>query len=127
VAYSALLLRLGAWEASHDLTNNDESPEGCFLHAIIHRMEPNPSNSAYWWRQLGQHPVFVQLHARAQEILSEHSVPDWELKADWDPLLFNRWCEQAQRSPGTEREKVAIAMQQTEWELLFDWSAERAT
>ena len=126
VAYSALLLRLGAWEASHDLTNDDESPEGCFLHAIIHRMEPNLSNSAYWWRKLGQHTVFPQLHARAQEILSEHSVRDWELKAAWDPLLFNKWCEQAQRSPGSEREKAALAIQQAEWELLFNWSAERA-
>ncbi|HEX4750824.1 MAG TPA: hypothetical protein VH302_14885 [Bryobacteraceae bacterium] len=126
VAYSALLLRLGAWQASHDLTNDDESPEGCFLHAIIHRMEPNPANSAYWWRQLGQHPAFRQLHSRAQAVLSEHSVPDWKLKATWDPLLFNMWCEQAQRSPGTEREKAALAIQQAEWELLFNWSAERA-
>ena len=124
-AYSALLLLLGAWEASHDLTNDDESPEGCYLHAIIHRLEPNPGNSAYWLRQLGQHPLFPQVHRRAQDILHKQPVPGWQLKPAWDPFLFNKWCEQARDSPpGSLEEKAALAMQRAEWDLLFAWSAE---
>lgn len=123
-AYSALLLLLGDFECSHDLTNDDESPEGCYLHAIIHRMEPNPANSAYWLRQLGQHPLFPQVRERAQQILAEHPVPGWQLQPDWDPFLFNKWCEQASHAPGTEEEKAALAIQRAEWDLLFAWCAE---
>lgn len=122
-AYSALLLLLGNWEKSHDLTNDDETPEGCYLHAIIHRMEPNPGNSAYWLRQLGQHPLFPEVRERAEEILNSNRVPGWQLKPSWDPFLFNDWCEEARRSPGSEKEKAALAIQRAEWDLLFPWCA----
>jgi hypothetical protein len=122
-AYSALLLLLGCWEASHDLTNDDETPEGCYLHAIIHRMEPNPGNAAYWLRQLGNHPLFPEVHQHAQEILEPDPVADWQLKSAWDPFLFNQWCEEARQLPATKKEKVALAIQRAEWDLLFSWCA----
>jgi hypothetical protein len=122
-AYSALLLLLGCWKESHDLTNDDESPEGCYLHAIIHRMEPSPGNSAYWLRQVGEHPLFPQLHQRAQEILIRDPVPGWQLKPVWDAYLFNQWCDEARNSPGSEKEKTALAIQRAEWDLLFPWCA----
>jgi hypothetical protein len=123
VAYSALLLLLGCWDASHDLTNDDESPEGCYLHAIIHRIEPNPANSAYWWRQLGHHPLFTRVHAAARTILEQTPVRGWQLKPAWDPYLFNEWCEQARHAPGSEREQAALAIQRGEWDALFAWCA----
>ena len=122
-AQAALLLLHGCWEASHDLINDNETPEACYVHAIVHRIEPNPGNSAYWFRQLGDHPLFAQLHQRAQEILHEHPVLGWELKSKWDPYLFNQWCEEARRAPGSDKEKAAVAIQQAEWELLFAWCA----
>lgn len=125
VAYSALLLVFGDWEGSHDLTNDDESPEGCYLHAIIHRIEPNPANSSYWLRQLGRHPLFSAVLNRAKEVLQNRPVSGWQLKSDWDPYLFNKWCEEARQAPGSEKEKTVLALQKAEWELLFDWSAEQ--
>jgi hypothetical protein len=122
-AYSALLLLLGYWEESHDLIDEDETPEGCYLHAIVHRVEPNPGNSAYWFRQVGEHPLFAQLRPRAQQILNENPVPDWQLKNEWDPYLFNRWCEEARNSLGGAKRKAALAIQRAEWDLLFAWCA----
>jgi hypothetical protein len=124
VAYSALLLLLGDWEASHTMTDDDESPEGCYLHAIIHRTEPDPANSSYWWRKVGGHPLFPSVLKRATEVLQRHSVAGWQLKSDWDPYLFNKWCEDACQAPGSEKEQAALALQQAEWDLLFDWCAE---
>lgn len=120
-AQAATLLLHGCWQASHDLINDNETPEGCYVHAIVHRIEPDAGNSAYWFRRVGEHPVFEQLHRRAQEILQEHAVPGWKLKTKWDPYLFNQWCEEARRAPGTDKEKAALAIQQAEWELLFAW------
>ncbi|HZS53190.1 MAG TPA: hypothetical protein VFA65_02205 [Bryobacteraceae bacterium] len=122
-AYSALLLLLGYWEESHDLIDEDQTPEGCYLHAIVHRVEPNPANSAYWLRQVGQHPLFPEVRLNAQEILKKDPVPGWQLKPDWDPYLFNSWCEEARRSPKSEKEKVASKIQRAEWDLLFPWCA----
>lgn len=122
-AYSALLLLLGCWEKSHDLTNDDETPEGCYLHAIIHRMEPNPANSAYWFRQLGEHHLFPDVRASAEQILKENRIPGWQLKPGWDPFLFNQWCDEARRSPNSTKEKAAVSIQRAEWELLFPWCA----
>jgi hypothetical protein len=126
-AYSALLLMLGDWEGSHELTNDDESPEGCYLHAIIHRMEPNPANSAYWWRHLGAHPLFQQVRERAEEILSKRRLDGWELKQSWDPFTFNKWCEEARQLAGSEQEATAVAIQRAELDLLFEWCAEPPT
>jgi hypothetical protein len=124
VAYSALLLLCGDWEGSHDLTNDDESPEGCYLHAIIHRIEPNPANSSYWLRQMGKHPLFPAVRECARQILVQRPVVGWQLKSEWDPYLLNVWCEQAREAPGSEKEKTALALQRAEWDLLFKWCAE---
>jgi hypothetical protein len=116
-AFSALLLLLGCWKESHDLIDDDERPEGCYLHAIIHRIEPDAGNSAYWFRRIERHPLFPQLYERAQEILKANSVPGWHLKPAWDPYLFNNWCQEARRSPKSNKEKAALAIQRAEWEL----------
>lgn len=120
-AQAALLLLHGCWEASHNLIDDNETAEGRYVHAIVHRIEPDAGNSAYWFRQFGEHPVFRPLHQRVQQILQEHPVAGWELKPAWDPYLFNEWCEEARRAPGSDKETVALAIQQAEWELLFAW------
>lgn len=125
-AYSALLLLLGCWRESHDLIDDDERPDGCYVHAIVHRIEPDAGNSAYWFRRVGQHPLFAQLYQRVQEIFEQTPVSGWQLKSAWDPYLFNQWCEEARRSRGTNKEKAALAIQRAEWDLLFAWCASPA-
>jgi hypothetical protein len=31
----------------------------------MHRREPDPSNSKYWWRKVASHPVLDQLRKKA--------------------------------------------------------------
>ncbi len=44
----------GDWKAAHDLLQDDNSPTGSWVHAYLHRKEPDPSNAAYWYRRAGK-------------------------------------------------------------------------
>jgi hypothetical protein len=126
-AWSGLLLLLGAWERSHEASQDNPSREGSYWHAIAHRIEPDASNAAYWFRRVGVHPVFAELHEQAGAILSAHKPGGWRLKPAWDPLLFIAWCEEARAHPGAAAERAASEIQQVEWRLLFAWCAFECT
>ena len=45
----------GDWEAAHDIVQRDESePTSCWIHAVLHKMEPDETNSRYWYRRAGK-------------------------------------------------------------------------
>jgi hypothetical protein len=122
-AVSGLFLRLGCWTECHELAQQDDSREGSYWHAIAHRIEPDTGNSNYWFRRVGEHPVYAPLYEHASEILAQKKAVGWTLKRTWQPELFNDWCDEARREPRNETERVALAIQNVEWELLFSWCA----
>jgi len=126
-ALSGLMLLLGDWERSHELSQDNPSREGAYWHAIAHRIEPDSSNAAYWFRRVGVHPIFEELQERARAILSERNPSGWRLKPAWDPLAFIAWCDEARARPsgkaGGHAEHAALAIQRAEWHLLFEWCA----
>lgn len=122
-ALSGLLLLLGCWDESHNLSQNISSPEGSYWHAIAHRIEPDSSNSGYWFHRVGDHPIFGTLHQRAAEILQAGPSVPWSLKPAWDPFLFIEWCDEARSSRDSAKKNIALQMQMAEWELLFAWCA----
>src|SRR5262245_30184114 len=78
---AGLYLYFSCWREAHDLVDDLETPDGCYWHAIVHRQEPDAANSAYWFRQTGQHPVFPALRSRAAEIGVDFGPM-------WDPFAF---------------------------------------
>jgi hypothetical protein len=123
-ALSGLFLRLGDWERSHQLSQELVTAEGSYWHGIAHRLEPDYGNAGYWFRRVEKHAIFPPLQAAASAILAEHRVP-WRLKERWDPLLFIRWCEEAVAGGNKEQLTAAAAIQNAEWELLFEWCGAR--
>jgi hypothetical protein len=121
-ALAGLLLRLGFWAESHAVAQDISSAEGSYWHGIIHRMEPDPSNARYWFRQAGQHAIFPDLFRRAVEIVSNSGPNHWQPRTAWDPSLFIDWCHEGQEKGG-RAEAAAVEIQMTEWQLLFDWCA----
>jgi hypothetical protein len=101
-AMAGLYLHCGCWDEAHEIAQNVETPEGSYWHAIVHRQEPDAANSAYWYRQVGEHPIFPALAKLAGV-------------ARWDPYEFIQQCERGE--PGTAE------LQRAEWELLFDYCA----
>ena len=67
-AISGLYLYFCAYDESHTISQEVETPEGSFWHGIMHRQEPDPGNAAYWFRRVGQHPIFPQLRDAAAEL-----------------------------------------------------------
>ena len=41
----------GDWTRAHESAQQDEGPEGSWVHAYLHRKEGDQENAAYWYRR----------------------------------------------------------------------------
>jgi hypothetical protein len=127
--------RAGLWlyhdflDESHALSQDIETPEGSYWHAVMHRREPDYGNAKYWFRRVGRHAIFAPLRQRASELALEAGTPsgsDFLLQQSaWDPYAFIDLCEQA----ATRRaacEPLCRQVQRAEWDLLFEHCYRRA-
>jgi hypothetical protein len=103
----AVLTGLHLWndalQDSHRLAQGIETPTGSYWHGIMHRREPDYPNSKYWFKRVGDHPVFSELYQHALEILdADEGV--WSGKTatwlrgqgHWDPAAMVDWCQAAE-------------------------------
>ena len=120
-ALGGLFLYFGCDAECHEIVQGLNSSEGDFLHAIVHRQEPDAANSTYWFRQTGKHPVFQSLSREAEEIASKYPESGFQGGVDWDPFSFIEFSERARKQPGSQVEAAALEIQRAEWQLLFDY------
>lgn len=119
---AGLWLYFSCFEEAHKLVDSSGTPNGELWHAILHRQEPDSGNSAYWFRQVGSHPVFAPLARAAAAILER--IPDAEFNVGrWDPYAFIAFCERARQQPASAHERAAMEIQLAEWQLAFDYTA----
>ncbi len=123
-ALSGLLLFAGCWEQSHELSQANPSKEGSYWHAIAHRIEPDSANAGYWFRRVGEHPIFPELQRQAADMLAEHPDLRWKLPVRWEPQRFLEWCDQARAGRSPEAMQAAIKIQTVEARLLLDWCSD---
>ena len=109
------LLWHGDLEGSHKIAQAAGSREGDFLHAIMHRKEGDPSNSKYWWRQTGDHPLFKTLWDKSLPVLKKHTGEFPFTSKNWDP---NEFVDYVAKQSGPHGEKwdydLAIELQKLE-------------
>ncbi|MDX2180253.1 MAG: hypothetical protein SFV18_11730 [Bryobacteraceae bacterium] len=107
-AMAGLWLYAGEWNRAHEVAQDLATREGSYWHAIVHRVEPDAWNSKYWFRQVGRHPIFEELAARAAEA-------GYGDGGNWDAERFVDFCVESGESG------LAAAIQAVEWKLLFDY------
>lgn len=44
----------GDWAQAHSTAQEDQSADGAWVHAYLHRVEGDLSNAAYWYRRAGK-------------------------------------------------------------------------
>jgi hypothetical protein len=119
---AGLWLYFSCFEEAHKLVDYCESPEGELWHAILHRMEPDSGNAAYWFRKAGQHPVFSILARETTRITKRLKGAEFRT-GRWDAFAFISFCDRARTQPGSLQEQCAMEIQRVEWQILFDYSA----
>jgi hypothetical protein len=80
-AVIALIAGLHLWNdnlySSHAFAQQIEDDEtGSYWHAIMHRMEQDYSNSKYWFRRAGNHPVKHMVQDKVADMLNQHAQLD---------------------------------------------------
>src|SRR6185295_18404168 len=119
---AGLWLYFSCFDEAHELAQNCEDAEGELWHAILHRMEPDSGNAAYWFRKAGPHPYFPKLAVEAKRIVARLKNAEFGV-GRWDPFAFLTFCERARIQPGSLSAAAAMEIQRVEWQLLFDYSA----
>jgi hypothetical protein len=116
-------------DESHNISQRIDTPEGSFWHAIMHRREGDFSNSKYWYRHVGNHPIFTALAEQAHLVASLRDPKSSfnETRAhEWDPFAFVDQCQSAIRQ-NSDAQELCLDIQQAEWKLLFDYCYRKAT
>ena len=122
-AVAGLWLYFSCLDESHRVSQEVPTAEGSFWHGIMHRQEPDPGNSGYWFRQVGTHPLFTPLNEEAAALAAKYPNAGFRTGPAWDPFAFIDFVESARRAPGSDAEKLALEIQRAEWHLLFDFCA----
>ena len=132
---SALLLWNDALDDSHDISQSVRSKTGSYWHGIMHRREPDYSNSKYWFARVGSHPIFPALRVRVLEILKASSSQSAQLDRyaeaieqndNWNAPQFIDWCQDAAGHADDEIEEFLQTVQVEEIKLLLDYSCRNA-
>jgi len=116
-------------EESHKLSQAISSVAGSYWHGIMHRREPDFSNAKYWFRRVGDHPIFEPLAISAKRMAEKEnldSAATFLVKQErWDPYRFIDLCEAA-LDRKTANVDLCRRIAREEWLLLFDHCYRRA-
>lgn len=127
VEASAAISGLWLWHdflgTSHTISQSIETASGSFWHAIMHRREGDFLNAKYWYRRVGMHPALRTIAARIN-VLTESMPADkhlFRLTANgFDPNALVDLVEAAHASPNHPHRRLAVSLQQLEWQTLFE-------
>jgi len=126
-ALAGLYVYFSCRDEAHEIAQSDSSADGSYWHAIVHRQEPDAGNASYWFHRVGQHPVYPALAECARSVAAAHPGASLDFSRTWNADAFVAVCERARRQTGSALERAALEIQRVEWQLLFDYCAQRSS
>jgi hypothetical protein len=123
--FAGLWLRHDYFDESHKISQDIDTPSGSYWHGLLHRREPDFSNSKYWFRRVGRHAVFEPLHAAAVALAARSKDTPIAAWPHWDPFAFVDLCESV-IGKNTSAERLCMEIQAVEWRLLFEFCYRQA-
>ncbi len=130
---SAMLSGLWLWhdwlDASHRISQQNESATGSYWHAIMHRREGDFFNSCYWYARCATHPILPTLTAQARQLLNPMPADKMLVRLThngFDHRVFVNLVELVHDNPDDPRRPAAVLLQQLEWRVLFDYCTRMA-
>jgi hypothetical protein len=128
---AALYLCFDCFEESHNIANEHEGTvAGNWIHAILHRREPDPGNSKYWYARV-QAPdkVLKAIGGEALAFLQKVKALELESLTEkikksklWEPAAFVDLCDQyRKKDPQNPAYKALAGLQEIEWRALAEY------
>ncbi|MCE9546551.1 MAG: hypothetical protein K8T25_13675 [Planctomycetia bacterium] len=123
--------KAGLWLAhnyldeSHRISQKIDTPTGSFWHAIMHRREGDYSNAGYWFRRLGEHPVYSSLALMADQLVRKSAWADHKAVyclvrgKKWDAVAFVDLVQSIVQGPAAELAPLGRQIAWCEWMMLF--------
>jgi hypothetical protein len=119
-------------DESHRLSQEGDDVSFRFWHGIMHRREPDYGNAKYWFRRVGNHPIYGRLLAKTGELARDDAIAQADpglrrlaTSTSWDALAFVDLCEAASSARPTIK-TLCQQIQAFEWRLLFDYCYRKA-
>lgn len=132
---SGLLLWNDALDESHTISQELTNQTGSYWHGIMHRREPDYSNSKYWFGRVGTHPIFPALRECALKLFKETENPSdalaeigraIEAQEAWDSYQYIDWCQAAEGDSDSDATRFLQQVQAEEIKLLLAYSYQNA-
>ncbi len=122
VTEAAIWLLAGELDRSHEVSQSLTSAEGSYWHGIMHRREGDFWNAKYWFRKVGEHPVFEQLAAQIARASSEDGSGTLPTAALYNPTkLAAALVDECERVLASQSDQAALLQRYCwfEWQFLF--------
>lgn len=119
-------------DESHAISLDLDTPTGSYWHGIMHRREPDYDNARYWFRRVGDHPIFPEIGREIGELLGEKQFAArlrfprvLDRRSHWDAMAFIDLCEWC-GTAWDDRAQAAARLQEVEMRLLLEYTCRAA-
>ncbi len=125
---SALYIYFDCFEEAHQIAQDHEGLPGNWLHAVLHRREPDAGNSKYWYHRVSApSEVLAGIGKEALEVMGKnppaevsplfHEISE---SGKWRSEAFVDACEKVRKKDSTSPAyKVLAEIQGAEWRGLL--------